>query len=302
MRAGFRMVLEAEPDIAVVGEAANGEQAVHGAQRLKPDVVLMDIRMPELDGIAATRQIAGRDGAASDAPPRVLILTTFDLDEYVYDALGAGASGFLLKDSPPEQLVSAIRVVAGGEALLAPSITSRLIEQFARTRTLQRAAPPGFDELTARELEVFKLIARGLSNAEIAASLVVGDTTVKTHVARLLAKLGLRDRVQAVVLAYEFGLVSPGPAQLDWPGALARQDVDEPGEALLEVVAAQRDVAQRALGARPRDARLAHQAQVVGGRRGRQAERGRQLAADARPPVGQQAHDLEPHAGRRACA
>ena len=183
---------------------------MHGAQRLKPDVVLMDIRMPELDGIAATRQIAGRDGAHSDAAPRVLILTTFDLDEYVYDALGAGASGFLLKDSPPEQLVSAIRVVAGGEALLAPSITSRLIEQFARTRTLQREPPPGFDELTARELEVFRLIARGLSNAEIAASLVVGDTTVKTHVARLLAKLGLRDRVQAVVLAYEFGLVSPG--------------------------------------------------------------------------------------------
>jgi DNA-binding NarL/FixJ family response regulator len=206
VRAGFRMVLEAEDDIAVVGEAANGEQAVHGAQRLAPDVVLMDIRMPELDGIAATRRIAcGGDGA-----PRVLILTTFDLDEYVYDALGAGASGFLLKDSPPEQLVTAIRVVAGGEALLAPSVTSRLIEQFARTRAGARPDPPGLDELTARELEVFKLIARGLSNAEIASELVVGDTTVKTHVARLLAKLGLRDRVQAVVLAYECGLVSPG--------------------------------------------------------------------------------------------
>ncbi len=203
VRAGFRMVLEAEDDIAVVGEASNGEQAVHGAQRLKPDVVLMDIRMPELDGIAATRQIA-------PGPARVLILTTFDLDEYVYDALGAGASGFLLKDSPPEQLVNAIRVVAGGEALLAPSITSRLIEQFARTRTGALTPPPGLDELTARELEVFKLVARGLSNAEIAAQLVVGDTTVKTHVARLLAKLGLRDRVQAVVLAYESGLVSPG--------------------------------------------------------------------------------------------
>jgi DNA-binding NarL/FixJ family response regulator len=216
VRAGFRMVLEAEDDIAVVGEAANGEQAVHSAQRLEPDVVLMDIRMPELDGIAATRQIAGAARAPAPAAragiPRVLILTTFDLDEYVYDALGAGASGFLLKDSPPEQLVAAIRVVAGGEALLAPSITSRLIEQFARSRPSIHARPPGLDELTARELEVFKLIARGLSNAEIAAQLVVGDTTVKTHVARLLAKLGLRDRVQAVVLAYESGLVSPGDA------------------------------------------------------------------------------------------
>ena len=207
VRAGFRMVLEAEEDIAVVGEAANGEQAVHGARRLNPDVVLMDIRMPELDGIAATRQIATAPG---ESVARVLILTTFDLDEYVYDALGAGASGFLLKDSPPEQLVNAIRVVAGGDALLAPSVTSRLIEQFTRTRTLQRRSPPGFEELTARELEVFRLMARGLSNAEIADALVVGDTTVKTHVARLLAKLGLRDRVQAVVLAYEFGLVSPG--------------------------------------------------------------------------------------------
>jgi DNA-binding NarL/FixJ family response regulator len=204
VRAGFRMVLEAEEDIAVVGEAANGEQAIHGAQRLAPDVVLMDIRMPELDGIAATRRIVADDTA------RVLILTTFDLDEYVYDALGAGASGFLLKDSPPEQLVSAIRIVAGGEALLAPSVTSRLIDAFARTRARRQAPPPGLDELTARELEVFGLVARGLSNAEIAAALVVGDTTVKTHVARLLAKLGLRDRVQAVVLAYEAGLVHPG--------------------------------------------------------------------------------------------
>jgi DNA-binding NarL/FixJ family response regulator len=207
VRAGFRMVLEAEDDIAVIGEAANGEQAVHGARRLRPDVVLMDIRMPELDGIAATQQIAG---ATTEAAARVLILTTFDLDEYVYDALAAGASGFLLKDSPPEQLVSAIRVVAGGEALLAPSVTSRLIEQVARTRSSRREPPPGLDELTARELEVLKLVARGMSNAEIAASLVVGDSTVKTHVARLLAKLGLRDRVQAVVLAYESGLVRPG--------------------------------------------------------------------------------------------
>ena len=204
VRAGFRMVLEAEEDIAVVGEAANGEQAVDGARRLAPDVVLMDIRMPELDGIEATRRIAG----GGDGAPRVLMLTTFDLDEYVYDALRAGASGFLLKDSPPEQLVTAIRVVAGGEALLAPSVTSRLIEQFARGRA--PAPPAELDELTARELEVFGLVARGLSNAEIAAQLVVGDTTVKTHVARLLAKLGLRDRVQAVVLAYESGIVSPG--------------------------------------------------------------------------------------------
>jgi DNA-binding NarL/FixJ family response regulator len=206
VRAGFRMVLEAEEDIAVVGEAANGEQAIHGAQRLVPDVVLMDIRMPELDGIAATRRIA----AGGDGAPRVLILTTFDLDEYVYDALGAGASGFLLKDSPPEQLVNAIRVVAGGEALLAPSVTSRLIEAFTSSRAPGRADPPGLDELTARELEVFGLVARGLSNAEVAAELVVGETTVKTHVARLLAKLGLRDRVQAVVLAYECGIVAPG--------------------------------------------------------------------------------------------
>jgi DNA-binding NarL/FixJ family response regulator len=211
VRAGFRMVLEAEDDIAVVGEASNGEQAVHGAQRLLPDVVLMDIRMPELDGIAATRRIA-HGPETPEPPPRVLILTTFDLDEYVYDALGAGASGFLLKDSPPEQLVNAIRVVAGGESLLAPSVTSRLIEQFARSRPGQHAPAPGLDELTARELEVFKLVARGLSNAEIARQLVVGDTTVKTHVARLLSKLGLRDRVQAVVLAYESGLVSPGDA------------------------------------------------------------------------------------------
>jgi DNA-binding NarL/FixJ family response regulator len=202
MRAGFRMVLETEDDIAVVGEAANGEQAIHSVRRLKPDVVLMDIRMPELDGIAATRQIV--------PAARVLILTTFDLDEYVYDALGAGASGFLLKDSSPDQLVSAIRIVAGGEALLAPSITSRLIDQFARARPRRSAPPPGLDELTARELEVFKLVARGMSNAEIAASLDVGDSTIKTHVAHLLAKLGLRDRVHAVVLAYESGLVSPG--------------------------------------------------------------------------------------------
>ena len=210
VRAGFRMVLDAEDAITVVAEAANGEQAVHSAGRLQPDVVLMDIRMPELDGIAATQRIVGGADARAQSRTRVLILTTFDLDEYVYDALGAGASGFLLKDSPPEQLVNAIEVVAAGEALLAPAITNRLIEQFARSRGRHHTPPPGLDELTARELEVFKLLARGMSNAEIAASLVVSDTTIKTHVGRLLAKLGLRDRVQAVVLAYESGLIAPG--------------------------------------------------------------------------------------------
>ena len=209
VRSGFRMVLDAEDDFEVVGEAANGRQAIDSVRRLKPDVVLMDIRMPELDGIAATREIAGDDG---DALARVLILTTFDLDEYVYDALGAGASGFLLKDAPPEQLIAGIRVVAAGEALLAPAITRRLIEDFSRARPARAETPPGLDELTPRELEVLGLLARGLSNAEIAESLIVGETTVKTHVARVLMKLGLRDRVQAVVLAYESGLVTPGRA------------------------------------------------------------------------------------------
>jgi DNA-binding NarL/FixJ family response regulator len=199
------MVLEAEEDIEVVGEAANGRQAIHAVGRLVPDVVLMDVRMPELDGIAATREIAGGERN----PARVLILSTFDLDEYVYDALAAGASGFLLKDAPPEQLISGIRVVASGDALLAPSITRRLIEDFSRLRPAQ-TSPPGADQLTPREREVWGLLARGLSNAEIADHLVVGETTVKTHVARVLMKLGLRDRVQAVVLAYESGQVTPG--------------------------------------------------------------------------------------------
>jgi DNA-binding NarL/FixJ family response regulator len=209
VRSGFRMVLEAEDDIEVVGEAATGRQAIDSAHRLNPDVVLMDVRMPELDGIAATREIVGREGERS---ARVLILTTFDLDEYVYDALGAGASGFLLKDAPPEQLAAGIRVVASGEALLAPAVTRRLIEDFSRARPARPERPPGLDELTPRELEVLGLMARGLSNAEIAESLVVGETTVKTHVARVLMKLGLRDRVQAVVLAYESGFVTPGQA------------------------------------------------------------------------------------------
>ena len=180
------------------------------ARRLKPDVVLMDIRMPELDGIEATRRVV--DPANGEPPVRVLMLTTFDLNEYVYDALRAGASGFLLKDVPPEQLADGIRVVAGGDALLAPSITRRLIQEFAHAGPPSGPPPPGLEELTARELEVFKLVARGLSNAEIAAELIVSETTVKTHVARMLMKLGLRDRVQAVVLAYEAGIAVPGRA------------------------------------------------------------------------------------------
>jgi DNA-binding NarL/FixJ family response regulator len=209
VRAGFRMILDAEDDIDVVGEASDGLEAVSAAARLKPDVVLMDIRMPELDGIEATRRVLAADG---DPPTRVLMLTTFDLNEYVYDALRAGASGFLLKDVPPEQLADGIRVVAGGDALLAPSITRRLIQEFAQAGPPSGPPPKGLDELTARELEVFKLVARGLSNAEVAAELIVSETTVKTHVARMLMKLGLRDRVQAVVLAYESGIAVPGRA------------------------------------------------------------------------------------------
>jgi DNA-binding NarL/FixJ family response regulator len=200
------MILEAEEDIEVVGEAANGRQAIDGTRRLKPNLVLMDVRMPELDGIAATREIAGE----GDQTARVLILTTFDLDEYVYDALAAGASGFLLKDAQPEELIAGIRVVASGEALLAPTVTRRLIEDFSRARPGRMESPPGIDELTPREREVWGLLAQGLSNAEIAERLVLGETTVKTHVARVLMKLGLRDRVQAVVLAYESGVVTPG--------------------------------------------------------------------------------------------
>jgi DNA-binding NarL/FixJ family response regulator len=209
LRRGFRMILETEPDLRVVGEAGDGLEAVAEARRLRPDVVLMDIRMPRLDGVEATRRLAGPDVAD---PVRVLILTTFDLDEYVIDALRAGASGFLLKDVPPEELVQAIRVIAGGDALIAPSITRRLLDRFARvlpTSTGPPPPPPGLHTLTDRELEVLRLVARGLSNGEIAAELYVSETTVKTHVGRILTKLGLRDRVQAVVLAYDVGLVHP---------------------------------------------------------------------------------------------
>jgi DNA-binding NarL/FixJ family response regulator len=209
VRTGFRMILDAEPDIEVVGEAENGSEAIAQARSLEPDVVLMDIRMPEMDGIEATRQVVAATGCRT---PRVLMLTTFDLDEYVYEALRAGASGFLLKDVPAEQLAAGVRMVAGGDALLAPSITKRLIEEFAAAPAAAEP-PPGLDELTPRELEVFKLVAKGLSNAEIAGQLIVGETTVKTHVTRVLMKLGLRDRVQAVVLAYEGGVVAPGRAE-----------------------------------------------------------------------------------------
>ncbi len=206
IRDGFRMILTADPDIEIVGEAANGAQAVALTSELRPDVVLMDIRMPELDGIEATRRILAH---SREPKPRVLILTTFDLDEYVYDALRAGASGFLLKDVPARQLVAAIRTVGEGDALLSPSITRRLIEEFAASRA-PVAPAPGLDELTPRELEVLRLLATGKTNAEIAAELIIGETTIKTHVTRILMKLGVRDRVQAVVLAYETRLVSPG--------------------------------------------------------------------------------------------
>ena len=205
VRTGFRLILDAEPDLQVVGEASNGRQAVAGARDLAPDVVLMDIRMPEQDGIEATRRIVARGGPSQ----RVLILTTFDLDEYVFDALRAGASGFLLKDSAAAQLAAGVRLVAAGEALLAPAITRRLIEEFA-TAPDPRAAGPALEELTPREREILLLMGRGMANDEIAARLVISESTVKTHVARAIAKLGLRDRVQAVVYAYESGLIRPG--------------------------------------------------------------------------------------------
>ena len=204
VRAGFRMLLSGEPDIEVVAEASNGLEAVDKASRFHATVVLMDIRMPELDGLEATRRIL-----ASDDSARVLILTTFDLDEYVYEALRAGASGFVLKDDPPEQLLEAIRIVAGGDALLSPSITKRVIKQFTR---IPRAEPPEqLEELTERELDVFRLVARGLSNAEIGRGLYISEATVKTHITHILQKLDLRDRVQAVVLAHQTGLFDSPP-------------------------------------------------------------------------------------------
>jgi DNA-binding NarL/FixJ family response regulator len=207
VRAGFRMILEAQPDVEVVGEAADGVEAVETGRRLKPDVVLMDVRMPRMDGLDATRRLAG---PGADNPAKVLILTTFDLDEYVYEALRAGASGFLLKDVRREDLVAAVRVVAGGDALLAPSITKRLIGEFARRPRPVPATPSHLEALTAREREILGLMARGNSNAEIAADLVISEQTVKTHVGNVLAKLGLRDRIHAVILAYEIGLIQPG--------------------------------------------------------------------------------------------
>ena len=203
VRAGLRAILETQPDIAVAGEALDGLDAVELARRRAPEVVLMDVKMPRLDGIEATRRIVAESDVA------VLVLTTFDLDEYVYEALRAGASGFLLKDVPPESLIAAVRVLAAGEALIAPAITKRLIERFAQTAP-PAAPPPALEELTPRELEVLVLIARGRSNREIADELVLSEATVKTHVKRVLAKLGLRDRVHAVVLAYESALVTPG--------------------------------------------------------------------------------------------
>ena len=206
VRDGFGMILDAQPDIEVVGGAADGREAIEMARALSPDVVLMDIRMPEVDGIEATRRLCG-DGSRA---PRILMLTTFDQNEYVYEAMKAGAGGFLLKDVRREELVNAVRVIASGEALLAPALTRRLIEDFVRRPPPGAAAPGAFAELTEREMGVMRLVARGLSNAEIAERLVVSDATVKTHVARILSKLGLRDRIQVVVMAYESGFVQPG--------------------------------------------------------------------------------------------
>jgi len=205
VRAGFSALLDTQPDITVVASAGDGAEAVRVCREQQPDVVVMDVRMPLMDGIEATRELT----SASDGGPRVLVLTTFDLDEYVYDALRSGASGFLLKDAAAERLFDAVRVVAAGDALLAPAVTRRLIGEFARLRPAPGPRPPQLEELTARETEVLRLIAEGLSNAEIAERLVVSEETVKTHVSRVLMKLDLRDRTQAVVAAYESGLVVP---------------------------------------------------------------------------------------------
>ena len=205
VRGGFRLILESQPGVEVVGEAADGREALAKARELRPDVVLMDVRMPGMDGLEATRRLLSDREA-----PRVLMLTTFDLDEYVYDALRAGASGFLLKDVRPEQLADAVRVVAEGETLLAPVITQRLVQQYVRRLRPGTTRPAALDSLTERELAVLRLIARGRSNAEIATDLFLSETTVKTHVSHVFGKLGLRDRAQAVVLAYESGLIEPG--------------------------------------------------------------------------------------------
>jgi len=209
VRVGLRKILENEPETVVVGEAGDGQDAVAAARRTRPDVVLMDIRMPVLDGIEATRRLVAVQPAT-----RVLILTTFGLDDYVYDALRAGASGFMLKDAPPEEIAAAVRIVASGEALLAPAVTRAVIEEFSRIppRAAPAAVPRAVGELTAREREVLDLLIRGLSNPEICRQLVISEATAKTHVARILQKLGLRDRVQTVIYAYESGLVKPGPA------------------------------------------------------------------------------------------
>ncbi len=206
MRTGFTMILDSDSGIEVVGEAADGRAAIDEVRRRRPDVVLMDIRMPEMDGVDATRVLSDDP----DVDSRVLILTTFDLDDYVYRALRAGAAGFLLKDTPAEQLIDAVRVVAAGESLLSPSVTRRLVEEFTRTTHASAESVPGLADLTERETEVLEAMAAGMSNAEIAEALYVGETTVKTHVGRVLMKLGVRDRVQAVVAAYESGLVRPG--------------------------------------------------------------------------------------------
>jgi DNA-binding NarL/FixJ family response regulator len=206
VREGFRMILETQPDIQVVGEADNGRSAIDAALRLTPDVVLMDIRMRGMDGLEAARAIL----SGTPHPSKVVMLTTFDFDEYVYDALKAGASAFLLKDSPPEQLAAAVRVVARGDALLHPAITRRLIADFARRPTPRQGPPPELHDLTERELDVMRQVARGLTNGEIAAKLHLGEATIKSHVAHILAKLMLRDRTQTVVMAYETGLVEPG--------------------------------------------------------------------------------------------
>ncbi len=223
VRVGLRKILESEPDTRVVGEAGDGQDAVVAATRERPDVVLMDIRMPVLDGIEATRRIVG-----GQLHTRVLILTTFGLDRYVYDALRAGASGFMLKDAPPEEIAAAVRIVASGEALLAPAVTRTVIEEFARHAPAHAPEPPvAVSELTGREREVFDLLARGLSNPEISEALVITEATTKTHVAHILQKLGLRDRIQAVIYAYETGLVAPGARSVPSPSASSGEP--EPG-------------------------------------------------------------------------